>query len=155
MGAFKTDRMPRRAVAYDPATGAITRKGKRSDSVKGKYRIVGCKGGYTYAHRLAWRLHYGEWPASEIDHINGDSTDNRIENLRLADRAGNNQHRGKFQNNSSGEPNVSWDKKSGGWRVDVMVRWFRTSHRASHFISAVCAARLIRRTLHGEFATNR
>lgn len=34
------------------------------------------------AHRLAWLYEHGRWPEGEIDHINGDRTDNRIVNLR-------------------------------------------------------------------------
>lgn len=36
----------------------------------------------TYNHRFAWFYHYGELPKFEIDHINKDKKDNRIENLR-------------------------------------------------------------------------
>lgn len=32
-------------------------------------------------HRVVWFLHHGYWP-KEIDHINRDGRDNRIENLR-------------------------------------------------------------------------
>lgn len=117
--------------------------------------VVPCAGGSVYAHRLAWRLHYGEWPLQELDHINGDGTDNRISNLRPATRGQNNQHRTKFKNNSSGEPNVSWDSKANAWRVSVMACGRRVQSYAAHFFSAVCAARLIRRTLHGEFACDR
>jgi len=39
-----------------------------------------------YVHRLIWQYHYGTTPET-IEHINGDRSDNRIENLREATRA--------------------------------------------------------------------
>lgn len=45
------------------------------------------------AHRLAWFLHYGEWPEGEIDHVNRDKADNRIENLRVCTRSENGHNR--------------------------------------------------------------
>lgn len=44
------------------------------------------------AHRVAWAMHHGEWPAGEIDHINGDRTDNRIGNLRVVTRRENSRN---------------------------------------------------------------
>jgi hypothetical protein len=40
-------------------------------------------------HRVAWMIFYGEWPNGCIDHVNGDTFDNRISNLRLATHSQN------------------------------------------------------------------
>lgn len=59
------------------------------------------KGVSYLSHRLAWLYVNGEFPKDEIDHINGDKSDNRIENLRESTRQGNNQNLRKCQKNSS------------------------------------------------------
>jgi HNH endonuclease len=39
--------------------------------------------GKTYsAHKVAWALHYGEWPTRHISHIDGNRENNKIENLK-------------------------------------------------------------------------
>ena len=55
------------------------------------------------AHRLAWLLAYKQWPAGEIDHRNGCTSDNRLENLRDVSVAVNGQNRTKaMRNNKTG-----------------------------------------------------
>ena len=49
---------------------------------KDGYIIIGFNKKYYKAHRLAWFFVYGETPKNQIDHINGQRDDNRIENLR-------------------------------------------------------------------------
>ena len=44
------------------------------------------------AHRLIWLWHHGEFPDEYIDHIDGNRQNNKIENLRLATIAQNNQN---------------------------------------------------------------
>jgi len=38
--------------------------------------------GIFVAHRLAWLLFYGDWPEGDIDHLDGDGLNNKIENMR-------------------------------------------------------------------------
>ena len=57
--------------------------------ISGRYRKIQLHGKSMLAHRVAWALHYGEWPRDQIDHINGDGNDNRISNLRCVSKSEN------------------------------------------------------------------
>ena len=46
------------------------------------YVTVGIDSRRYKLHRIVWLYHHGRWPVGDIDHINHDRTDNRIENLR-------------------------------------------------------------------------
>ena len=46
------------------------------------------------AHRVAWAMHHGHWPADFIDHIDGNRSDNRITNLRVVTAGQNSQNAG-------------------------------------------------------------
>ena len=70
-------------------------------------------------HRLAWLYVYGEWPNTEIDHINGNKSDNRICNLRLATRSQNNINRERSA--EQGRVGVSQYGKYGKWRAYISV----------------------------------
>ena len=79
------------------------------------------------AHRIVWALHHGEWPPDrlDIDHIDGDRTNNRPSNLRLAERAQNLHNSRAHRDNQSGYKGVCRaSKKSGGtgWIAQIMVR---------------------------------
>lgn len=68
----------------------------------------------TRVHRVAWFLSYGEWPEGQIDHINGDKKDNRLENLRLTDQQKNQHNRFSRKNSSSVYKGVGLHR--GKWR---------------------------------------
>ena len=67
------------------------------------------------AHRVAWAIHYGEWPKDQIDHINGDPKDNRINNLRCVNNQQNGQNTKLHATNTSGYSGVSWHKIAKKW----------------------------------------
>jgi len=71
------------------------------------------------AHRVAWAVSYGEWPAFAVDHINGDKTDNRLCNLRVVSPSQSAMNRGAHSNNKSGLKGVSQDPRSGRWRAVI------------------------------------
>ena len=56
------------------------------------YIYLGVRGRRFLAHRLVWWFAHGAWPESAVDHINGNKTDNRLENLRVVSSAGNAQN---------------------------------------------------------------
>lgn len=70
-------------------------------------------------HRLIFLLAYGYLP-KEIDHINGNRQDNRLENLREVTRSQNQFNKSMCKNNTSGYRGVSWHNKSKAWQVRVM-----------------------------------
>lgn len=57
----------------------------------------------------------------EIDHINGDTLDNRKENLRLATHAQNKHNRGKLKNNTSGIKGICWHKDRRKWHARIGI----------------------------------
>lgn len=63
------------------------------------------------AHRVAWAITHGDWPKTDIDHINGDPADNRMLNLRMVTRGHNLQNQKKAHH----------DSKSGLLGVEVRV----------------------------------
>lgn len=122
---------------YAPETGVFTRLLRTSNSVR-IGDVAGCRNVYGYwqinccgkirpAHRLAWLYVHGVWPKEQVDHIDGDRANNRIDNLREATSAENKQNtrRPRSDNRSSGLLGVS--KEGIKWHAKIQVK-NRTIH---------------------------
>lgn len=120
----------RELLHYDPETGVFTWRANRGGAA-----LAGSKAGHPskkdgyirinvdcrlcLSHRLAWMYVHGVFPTKHLDHINGIRDDNRIENLREATSAQNNQNPSLRSDNKSGLIGVSWHKPRGKWKAQI------------------------------------
>lgn len=105
------------------------------------------------AHRVAWAIHYGQWPDQFLDHINGVRTDNRICNLREATQAENRCNAVVGSNSASGVKGVRWDARESKWQARVTVS--RKQKHLGYFDNiedAAAAYAAGAAKYHGEFA---
>jgi hypothetical protein len=137
----------RQLIDYDPETGALVWRvrgvsfftdGKKS-AIESMRRwntryagkpALNCKGNAGYfsgkifnrsyfAHRVAWAIYLGAWPECQIDHINGNKLDNRIENLRSATNQENGKNRTIGITNTSGTIGVYWNVSKSKWSAQI------------------------------------
>lgn len=73
------------------------------------------------AHRVVWAIYYGEWPEGNIDHIDHDKTNNRIENLRIVTNVENQRNMSKQKRNKSGVTGVHWKERDNRWQASIGV----------------------------------
>ncbi|HAT3754821.1 TPA: HNH endonuclease [Citrobacter amalonaticus] len=97
--------------------------GKDCGSMTNKYLTIRIDNSLYYCHRLAWAIYYGEWPESDVDHINMDKTDNRIANLRLSTSGQNMSNMGATKANKSGFIGVFWAKREGRWVSGITINY--------------------------------
>lgn len=77
-----------------------------------------------FAHTIVWALHKGCWPSYQIDHINGNKTDNRIENLRDVGKSLNAKNSKMRSDNTSGHTGVHFSSKLNKWMVQAHNKYF-------------------------------
>jgi hypothetical protein len=120
----------KKILSYDQETGIFSWKNPRKKTNIGK--IAGCKhhSGYIVisiknkqyqAHRLAWIYIYGDIIKPEIDHINLNKSDNRIINLREANRSENQLNKVASKHSKTQIKGVSWHKTNLKWRVQCSI----------------------------------
>ena len=122
-------------LEYQCETGDFIWKYRTSNRIKIN-DIAGCKhttkDGKTYiliridsvlysAHRLAWFYVYGNWPLNEIDHIDGNGTNNKLNNLREATREINSKNIRLRTDNKTGHSGINWREDLRKWRVSISI----------------------------------
>jgi hypothetical protein len=161
----------RSRLAYDDATGILTWKPKVGTTVAERKWNGKCAGkpagsvskdrGHLETsidckkqklHRLAWLHYYGEWPAGEVDHINGDPGDNRIANLRIATHAENMRNMKMKRTNSIGVKGVFFDRARNKYQARIKVG-YKGIHLGRYDTIEEAAAAYARASekYHGEF----
>jgi len=110
---------------YNPETGLFASKSvnrKVGYINENGYVRMRISGKQYYAHQLAWMYVYDEFPIGEIDHINHNTSDNRIENLRHGTKSTNLHNQIKpHKNNKSGLLGVSIHSCTGKYRAQICV----------------------------------
>ncbi|ARC38619.1 HNH endonuclease [Paracoccus yeei] len=93
------------------------------------------------AHRVVWAMKYGEWPKDQIDHINGNRSDNRISNLRDVPNIENGKNLGLPSNNTSGVRGVYFSTLRKKWVVQIGSHEKRKTIGSFHDFEDAVAAR--------------
>lgn len=116
---------------YDAESGILKwRKGRGNKSGAGAiagsinsggHLCLKFKGKGYLVHRIAWLIHFGQWPEHQVDHVNRIKTDNRIINLRAATSTENKRNTGLRRDNTSGCKGVCWHKDKGKWFAIVRI----------------------------------
>ena len=74
-----------------------------------------------YAHRAVYALTHGKWPTHEIDHINGNPSDNRPENLRDVNHKENQRNMRLSKASSTGETGVTFNRRRNKWMAHITI----------------------------------
>ena len=123
-----------RLFDYNTETGVLTRRVKTNNkcpvgAVVGSIK-KSCKTSYwrcwfgkqnTYVHRVIWAMVYGDWPKGQIDHIDGNGLNNRIQNLRDVTHSENQRNKRLQSRNKSGHSGVTWYKPTQKWQAFISV----------------------------------
>lgn len=136
----------------DEADFDLVRKHKwYPNPVSGKiYARGNIDGKRVYMHRI---IVGATDPKIHVDHINGDTLDNRRSNLRMCSKSQNGCNRGKNKNSTSGFKGVTFCKSRKKFVAQIKKNWkryalgyFNTAHEAAIAYDSKA------KELHGEFA---
>lgn len=125
-----TQSLVRDLFDYDRKTGIVTNRKYRGGRSGKAGSVVGSPHGEGYLtvmiqgrnyllHQVIWMYVHGVMPEADLDHKDGDRSNNRLKNLRPATRTENNQNMAIRSDNTSGEIGVC--RVGERWRARVTV----------------------------------
>ncbi len=116
---------------YDSDTGFFTWKLKLSNRIKigsraGSarplgYREIGIDNNNYLEHRLVWLFVHGNFPPFELDHRDGNPSNNIVSNLRLCGRSGQSKNTRISKNNKCGIKGVCYRTDRDKWRANIFI----------------------------------
>jgi hypothetical protein len=122
----------REVLSYDPLTGEFrwlmasnprVHVGKIAGCANSHgHWLIGIDGTQYYAHRLAFLYMTGKFPDLDVDHADGDRSNNRWANLREATDSLNQANARRPSHNTSGFKGVHWDRQKQKWRTAVRMQ---------------------------------
>lgn len=139
---------------------------------KGKRGIAGNIAGYEredylivqidnykwFLHRILFVIYNGDIDITnfDIDHIDGNTKNNKKNNLRMAEHYRNNQNQKTPKNNTSGCKGVTWRKQQGKWQVRIAIaKKMITIGHFSNYIYACLVRKRAEKKYYGEWRCNR
>lgn len=169
MSGSITAHMLRRILRYDAETGKLYWRRRTPDLFKDGYRTAegNCANwnahyagreaftaldghGYLHgnifhtrqkAHRVAYCLMTGVWPEN-IDHTDGDRTNNKWANIREVTPAQNNMNLAARSSNKSGHTGICWDRARSLWLVTAKGKHIGRYSSMDDAVAARSAANL-------------
>lgn len=116
------------------------------------YRQIKIDGKLHLAHRLVFLYHHNCLPV-QIDHIDGNGLNNKIENLRAADASSNALNSKLKLSNTSTSKNVYWNAQRSKWMVQAIVDGKQKYFGVYDDLElADLVATEVRSKFHGQFA---
>lgn len=95
----------------------------------------------TRVSRVVWAMTYGYWPKLEIDHIDGNPLNNRIDNLREVDHVTNGRNQRTPTNNTTGVCGVYRYRTGDKWVAAIKVNYKKIHLGLFDTIEEAAAAR--------------
>lgn len=92
-----------------------------SIDISNSHRSIFIEGNKYLEQTLVWLYVYGYFPEDNIYHIDGDKQNNRLINLKPANKSQTCQSKNKQSNNTSGFKGVSFCKSKERWRATIRV----------------------------------